>query len=289
MCWTVWLDTWVERLRIGTSDMRENVLARRQLVRLKRFTVGATVLLVALFEAFYLTVMKVPVVECLIEWVVATCLALVLIHFIFTVTYQLHDRVTEQTRRLSDELHRRKEAAVTMRRLAYYDELTGLPNRTLFNDRLQGALTRARRNGHRMAVMMMDLDRFKEVNDKLGHTVGDRLLQGVGKRLTVTLRESDTVCRLGGDEFLLLLPELEGQEDAGMAASRLLAAIREPFLLDGLQLRITTSLGIALYPDDGTDRDTLVRNADVAMYHVKGDGRDGFARYGQMQRQTAGS
>jgi diguanylate cyclase (GGDEF)-like protein len=251
--------------------------------------VGATVLLAALFEAFYLTVMKVPVVECLIEWVVATFLALVLIQFIFTVTYQLHDRVTEQTRRLADELYRRKEAEAAIRRLAYYDELTGLPNRTLFNDRLQGALTRARRNGHRMAVMMMDLDRFKEVNDKLGHTVGDRLLQGVGKRLTVTLRESDSVCRLGGDEFLLLFPELEGQEDAGMAASRLLSAIREPFLLDGMQLCITTSLGIALYPDDGTDRDTLVRNADIAMYGVKGDGRDGFARYAQRQRQTAGS
>jgi diguanylate cyclase (GGDEF)-like protein len=269
--------------------MPENDPYKRQLVRLKRFSVGATVVLVALFEVFYVAVMKVPVAECLIEWVVATCLSLVLIQFVFTVTYRLHDRVAEQSRRLAAELHRRTESEARIRRLAYSDELTGLPNRTLFNDRLQDALMRARRNGHGMAVMMMDLDHFKEVNDKLGHTVGDRLLQMVGERLTATLRESDTVCRLGGDEFLLLLPELGGQEDVGVAANRLLAAIREPFLLDGKQLRITTSLGIALYPDEGTDRDTLVRNADIAMYQVKGSGRDGFARYGQRPREITGS
>jgi diguanylate cyclase (GGDEF)-like protein len=269
--------------------MEEHNLARQQLVRLKRFSVGAATLLVSLFEVFSLTVVKVPMAECVAEWVVAVCLSLLLIQFVFAVTYRLHDQVTEQSLRLAAELDRRTESEATIRKLAYYDELTGLPNRTLFDDRLQGALALARRNGHKMAVMMMDLDRFKEVNDKLGHTVGDRLLQAVGERLTATLRESDTVCRLGGDEFLLLLPELRSQEDAGVAASRLLVAIKEPFPLDGRQVRITTSLGIAVYPDEGTDRDTLVRNADIAMYSVKANGRDGFARYGQSQRESAGS
>ncbi len=172
----------------------------------------------------------------------------------------------------------------TFTQLAYYDTLTGLPNRALFNDRLGMALAHSQRNQHKLAVMLLDLDRFKDVNDELGHAVGDQLLQAVGNRLTTILRESDTVCRVGGDEFLLLLPEIARAKDAAAVAERVLEAIREPFALDAHELLITTSLGIAIYPDDGEDGDTLVRNADIAMYRAKEQGRDNYERYTPMER-----
>ncbi|HUV73242.1 MAG TPA: diguanylate cyclase [Anaerolineae bacterium] len=177
------------------------------------------------------------------------------------------------------ELTQRKKAEEAIKKLAYHDTLTGLPNRTLFNDRLGVALARARRYRHKVAVLLLDLDRFKEVNDRLGHSVGDQLLRAAGQRLVGVMRESDTVCRMGGDEFLLLLPEMESTENATQAAERILRAIREPFVLDSHSLLITTSIGIATYPDDGNDGDTLVKNADIAMYHAKDMGRDNYQRY----------
>jgi diguanylate cyclase (GGDEF)-like protein len=150
----------------------------------------------------------------------------------------------------------------------------------LFDDRLGIALARARRYQQRVAVMLLDLDRFKEVNDSLGHSVGDQLLKAVGERLVAVLRASDSVCRMGGDEFLLLLPEVEIAKDASRAAERILDIVREPFSLDGHNVQITTSIGFALYPDDGDDGDTLVERADVAMYRAKGAGRDNWKRYG---------
>jgi len=127
-------------------------------------------------------------------------------------------------------------------------------------------------------VLLLDLDRFKEVNDRLGHSVGDQLLRAVGQKLVGVLRESDTVCRMGGDEFLLLLPEVESTENAAQAAERILQAIREPFVLDSHSLLITTSIGIATYPDDGNDGNTVVKNADIAMYRAKDMGRDNYQR-----------
>lgn len=177
------------------------------------------------------------------------------------------------------ELAERKRAEETIRQLAYHDTLTGLPNRMLFNDRLGVALAQARRHKLKVAVMLLDLDHFKDVNDSLGHSVGDQLLQAVGERLEALLRESDTVCRMGGDEFLLLLPEMAKVEYAGKAAERVLEVIREPFSLANHKLRVTTSLGIAIYPDDGEDGDTLVKNADVAMYLAKDKGRNNYQRY----------
>lgn len=177
------------------------------------------------------------------------------------------------------ELVERKRAEETIRRLAYHDALTGLPNRALFNDRLGVALAQARRKQQKLAVMLMDLDHFKIVNDELGHTAGDQLLQAVGERLTSLLRESDTVCRMGGDEFLLLLSDMAKVEYAGAAAARILEIIRKPFVLEEQGLRITTSLGIAIYPDDGEDADTLIKNADAAMYRAKEKGRDNYQRY----------
>lgn len=182
-------------------------------------------------------------------------------------------------------LQKRMEESFTQ--LAYYDTLTGLPNRALFNDRLNMALADSRRSQQKLAMMLLDLDRFKDVNDELGHAVGDHLLQAVGSRLTTILRESDTVCRPGGDEFLLLLPEIARAEDATRVAERVLGAIREPFALDAHKLTITTSLGIAIYPDDGEDGDTLVRNADIAMYRAKDKGRDNWQMYTPLERPVA--
>ena len=177
------------------------------------------------------------------------------------------------------ELAQRKRAEEAILQLAYHDTLTGLPNRTLFNDRTGVALARARRYTQRLAVMLLDLDHFKKVNDTLGHSVGDELLQAVGQRLYAVLRDSDTVCRMGGDEFLLLLPEMDKPEHAETAAQRILEVIREPFSLREHTLSITTSIGIAVYPEDGEDGDHLIKRADVAMYCAKDQGRDNYQRY----------
>jgi diguanylate cyclase (GGDEF)-like protein len=152
---------------------------------------------------------------------------------------------------------------------ALHDALTGLPNRILFRDRVEQAAARARRNGGLFAVMIVDLDGFKEVNDTLGHHVGDVLLQRVATRLQATLREGDTVSRLGGDEFAVLVPELYEENDAGEAAHRLLSGLTEPFELQDLTLGLQASVGIACYPDHGEEVDTLMQRADVAMYTAK--------------------
>lgn len=183
----------------------------------------------------------------------------------------------------------RKRAEETIRRLAYYDSLTGLPNRTLFNDRLHLALARARRNHQKLAIMLLDLDNFKDVNDTLGHPVGDTLLEQVGDRLQGLLRASDTVARMGGDEFLLLLPGLAQAQDAEKLADKILRAIRKPLVLDGHPLHVTTSVGIAVFPDDGEDGDTLVKNADIAMYRAKAAGRDCYRLYSPPESDQIGS
>ena len=176
----------------------------------------------------------------------------------------------------------RKRAEETIRRLAHHDALTGLPNRALFNDRLSVALAHARRNQHELTVMLLDLDHFKGVNDTLGHTMGDQLLQAVGQRLTTLLRKSDTASRMGGDEFLLLLPRASAQE-AWRVGERILEALRRPVAVDGRELRITASIGIAVFPDDGEDTDTLVTSADAAMYRAKEQGRDNVQRYASVR------
>lgn len=163
---------------------------------------------------------------------------------------------------------------------AYYDSLTGLPNRVLFKDRLEQALAVARRHGERtVAVMFLDLDRFKFINDSLGHDMGDLLLKEVAQRLRAAVREVDTVARLGGDEFTVLLPEVAERKNVELVASKILAATRQPHRLKDRDLFVTASIGVSLYPGDGQDADTLMKNADTAMYHVKEQGRAGYCFY----------
>ncbi|HYO77730.1 MAG TPA: EAL domain-containing protein, partial [Thermoanaerobaculia bacterium] len=168
----------------------------------------------------------------------------------------------------------RKLAEETLQHLAYRDTLTDLPNRFLFHDRLEHAIDQARRRGSGFAVMYMDLDRFKVVNDTLGHTVGDHLLQMVARRLRDVLRADDTIARLGGDEFAVILPELDRAEQAGSAARKLIAALRAPVRVDGHELHVTASAGISMYPSDGTDVTTLIKHADAALYRSKELGRN---------------
>jgi len=174
----------------------------------------------------------------------------------------------------------RKQAEEQLRHLAHNDVLTGLPNRVLFYDRLKQALAQAKRNRWTVGVMFIDIDRFKNVNDTLGHSVGDQLLQQVAERLVQAVRGDDTVGRLGGDEFALVLTGLAtGAHDASLIAQKLMAAFKEPFALEGRSLYVTASIGVTLYPDDSTDQDTLIRNADTAMYRAKEIGRNSYQFY----------
>jgi diguanylate cyclase (GGDEF)-like protein/PAS domain S-box-containing protein len=170
----------------------------------------------------------------------------------------------------------RKRAEEQIRHLAYHDSLTNLPNRALMKDRLTVAVAQARRSRQPLAVMFLDLDRLKLVNDTVGHAVGDRLLQGVAERLIAFVREGDSVARVGGDEFTLLLPNIAGMEDALRVAERILERLREPWMLVGHEFHVSASLGISMYPGDGEDAETLLRNADTAMYRAKDRGGDAY-------------
>ena len=176
--------------------------------------------------------------------------------------------------------------------LATHDPLTGLPNRALFNDRLSLELVRAQRSGKKLAVMLLDLDNFKEINDSWGHTVGDEVLKIIGRRLPDFLRRSDSIARMGGDEFLILLPEIEKAEDARRIGLKVLSSFKKPLIVDTRELSTTTSIGFAIYPDDGDETDILLKNADIAMYSVKEGGRNGCKRYDphmQASRNGEGS
>lgn len=163
----------------------------------------------------------------------------------------------------------RKKAAEQVEHLAHFDLLTDLPNRALLADRLKQALAKARRDKYRLALMFIDLDRFKPVNDTFGHDVGDLLLKEVAHRLRGCLRESDTVARVGGDEFIVLLPQIEAEQYGVLVAEKILAALNEPFLIDGHVLDISASIGVAVYPEDGDQQEALMKSADSAMYRAK--------------------
>jgi len=182
----------------------------------------------------------------------------------------------------------RKEAEAFINFQAYHDLLTRLPNRALFKDRLDLAVTQARRENQKLAVMFLDLDRFKVINDTLGHAMGDRLLQAVTQRLERCLRKGDTLSRFGGDEFTLLLPSIHSHEDARQIARKLIAALRSPFQLGEHEVFVGVSIGISIFPDAGADMDQLIQNADIAMYHVKAKGKDGYRFFSEsMSIDTA--
>ena len=167
-----------------------------------------------------------------------------------------------------------RAAALRMAYLAQHDSLTDLPNRILFNDRLAEAMALASRYQRQLAVLFLDVDRFKHVNDSLGHDIGDRLLQSIAQRLLGCVRASDTVSRQGGDEFVILLPELTQAQDATVCADKILETLRTPHRIDQYDVQVTASIGIVTYPDDGMDCETLMKHADFAMYHAKDSGRD---------------
>ncbi len=170
----------------------------------------------------------------------------------------------------------RKKTEDHIQTLAYYDPLTGLPNRTLFQDRLHQALAHAHRDGHHVGLLFIDLDRFKTINDTLGHAVGDLMLKSVARQLRNYIREGDTVARLGGDEFVIISSEFTSNQDPIAFSKRLLEMLAEPIQIDGRELFSTASIGIAIYPDDGQDVTTLLGNADIAMYSAKDQGRNTY-------------
>lgn len=174
------------------------------------------------------------------------------------------------------DITERKEEASRTRYMAEHDFLTGLPSRDLLLDRLRQAIAAARRNASQLAVLFIDLDRFKYINDSMGHSVGDKLLREVAARINLSVRGVDTVSRQGGDEFVIILTEVSGIENAAHVAEGVRRAISLPYSFDGYELSITSSIGISIYPADGEDIDTLIKNADVAMYHVKESGRNGY-------------
>jgi diguanylate cyclase (GGDEF)-like protein len=165
--------------------------------------------------------------------------------------------------------------------LAYHDGLTGLPNRSMFSKFLSQSISEAHRYDRHLAVAFLDLDRFKQINDTLGHEAGDQLLQEVAVRLKGCVRDSDTVARLGGDEFVVLLPELQDEKYAAVVAQKILAAAAKPFTLMGQEFRVTASIGISTYPQDGLDEQTLTKNADIAMYQAKAEGKNNFQFYSE--------
>lgn len=177
------------------------------------------------------------------------------------------------------EIQERIRAEESIKHLANHDALTGLPNRRLFNERILLEISHARRDQQKLAVLLFDLDQLKRVNDSFGHDVGDLLLQAVGQRLIGLLRKSDTVSRMGGDEFLVILPGLENPEAVVITAERILSALSTPFQLEGNHIQITTSIGISIFPDDGEEVSNLVKKADSAMYHAKQKGGNTFHLY----------
>jgi diguanylate cyclase (GGDEF)-like protein len=175
---------------------------------------------------------------------------------------------------------------------AQHDSLTTLPNRVLLNDRLTNAIASASRYRHKLAVLFLDLDSFKHVNDSLGHAIGDKLLKAMGERLPAAVRKSDTVSRQGGDEFVVVLSAIEQSEDASLSATKIIASVIEPYLIEQHELHVTVSVGISIYPDDGAEAEALIQNADNAMYHAKETGGNKYQYFKEemnvraVQRQS---
>ncbi len=207
---------------------------------------------------------------------------------------ELEQRVLERTneltvtnQQLQKEIFERVQAEQRIWHVAHHDALTGLPNRTLLHDRLEQALAQALRDNHRVGVMFLDLDRFKSINDTLGHPVGDELLKQVAGRIEAAVRAVDTVSRLGGDEFIVILRELAGPDDAVLVAEKIVQTLAMPINAVGHELCVTPSIGISIFPDDGLEALQLMKNADTAMYHAKARGRNNFQFFAPRMNEEA--
>lgn len=200
------------------------------------------------------------------------------------------DRMTAKkqfrgTHGIARDITDRKQAESFMRFQAYHDLLTGLPNRALFRDRLSLAISHAKRCGNKVAVMFLNVDRFKVVNDALGHSLGDMLIQAIARRISACLREGDTLSRFGGDEFTLLLPNINSQQDAAIIARKIIAELKSVFAIEQHEMYVSGSLGVALYPDHGDQVDHLIQHADIAMHYIKSHGKNGFQFFSEQMSQ----
>jgi diguanylate cyclase (GGDEF)-like protein/PAS domain S-box-containing protein len=190
---------------------------------------------------------------------------------------------------ISRDITERKLLQLKIEEMATHDYLTGLPNRVLLTDRFAIAAALAHRNKFGLAVMSLDLDKFKVINDTLGHNAGDQVLKIISTRLTGIIRASDTIARIGGDEFILVMLETNQREDATVIAQKIMDAFIEPLSIDGHQLNLSTSIGIAIYPEDAEDMETLIKKSDAAMYYAKGHGRNKFKFFGDGDVQIGGN
>jgi len=188
----------------------------------------------------------------------------------------LENRVEERTRALSAEVVERRRAEEKMRHIASHDGLTGLPNRSLLFDRLEQATKRTHRDAKKYAILFIDLDGFKPINDSLGHDIGDEVLKSVADRLRASVRETDTAARFGGDEFVVLLTDLETKDAAGLIAEKIISKLAEPMNFDGIKAKVGASIGIAFYPDNADTAEGVLKKADSAMYEVKGSGKNAY-------------
>jgi diguanylate cyclase (GGDEF)-like protein len=188
----------------------------------------------------------------------------------------------------SRDVTERKRLDDHVQYLAHYDQLTGLPNRTLLQDRLRQALLRAQRYGHKVAVFMLDIDHFKRINDSLGHADGDALLRTVGQRLLSVVRETDTVARMGGDEFVIVMPDFTSLEDVKRCGRQIVETAAQPVRIGEREIKITVSVGLCIYPDYGLGIDDLLKNADAAMYAIKDKGRNGFQMFAEEMLEQPG-
>jgi len=186
------------------------------------------------------------------------------------------------------DVSRSLATALKMSHLAQHDPLTGLANRSLLAERLSRAIGLARRHRKQVALLFLDLDCFKHVNDSLGHAIGDQVLRSVADRLTACVRDTDTVCRQGGDEFVILLAEIERPRDAARVAEKLRAALAVPHLVGGQQVHVTASIGISVFPEDGVDVGAVLRNADAAMYRAKASGGGNYQFFSAEFNARAG-
>lgn len=196
--------------------------------------------------------------------------------FDITTQYNRIRQLKNLVKELESECQEAKMAEANIRKQAFHDALTGLYNRLLFNDRLFHCISYAQRNQQKLALLFIDLDGFKHVNDNLGHYVGDLLLQEVSNRLKLCLRKSDTLARVGGDEFTLILPEIKKNDDAASVAEKIIQALNQPYHLNGQSMIITASIGISIYPDNALESTNLIKKADNAMYLAKAAGKNNY-------------